>query len=102
MIRSRNATLAFYAGAVLSPALFVVRILARPNVHDPAPEWLPFVSWLSVIIAVAAIVLGVIGYFETKTEERSGFTRTGLAVVLGFLFAVLALLEIFGSTTVFS
>jgi cytochrome bd-type quinol oxidase subunit 2 len=92
---SRAATIAFYGAAVLLPALFLVRILVRPDVDAPAPDWLTAVTWLSIALAVGIFALGIVGYLQTQKGERAGFLRSGIAIALAFGFLLLSVPEVF-------
>ena len=94
-MKSRAATVAFYSAVALQPPLFVVRVLLFRAADVPA--WLAI---MTVAIAVATAALGIVGYFQTRDATRTGFTRSGLAVVLSFFFGLLALIELFNGTNV--
>ena len=92
---SRAATVAFYAAAVLLPALFLLRVIARPDVNAPAPDWLTAVTWASIVLAVGIFALGLVGYVQTQKGERAGFLKSGIALALSFGFVLLTVPEVF-------
>ena len=97
---SRPATLAFYAGVILLPALFLLRILVRPDIDAPSPVWLTIVTWISIALAVGTFALGVVGYLQTKVGEKKGFLRSGIAMALAFIFVLVSVPEVLAHSAI--